>query len=95
MRQQSNHLAHEIQTLFFQQPLFTPLLIKFILQNDQTFKLPVCAAHLVTNFYKIFLGRFNFFFSLLALEGVIIEPQTEPRSRISLLVNQFSLLTSG
>jgi hypothetical protein len=68
----------------------------YLLQNDQTFKLPACAAHLVTNFYKIFLGRFNFFFSLLVLEGVIIEPQTEPRSRISLLlVNQFSLLTSG
>jgi hypothetical protein len=31
MRQQNNHLAHEIQTLFFLQPLFKPLLIKFIL----------------------------------------------------------------
>jgi hypothetical protein len=36
------------------------------------------------------------FFSLLALEGVIIESRTEPRSRISLLlVNNFLLLTSG
>jgi hypothetical protein len=32
MCQQNNHLAHEIiQTLFFLQPLFKPLLIKFIL----------------------------------------------------------------
>jgi hypothetical protein len=31
MRQQNNHFAHEIQTLFFLQPLFKPLLIKFIL----------------------------------------------------------------
>jgi hypothetical protein len=31
IRQQNNHLAHEIQTLFFLQPLFKPLLIKCIL----------------------------------------------------------------
>jgi hypothetical protein len=38
----------------------------------------------------------NLIFSLLVLEGVIIESRTEPRSRISLLlVNKFLLLTSG
>jgi hypothetical protein len=38
----------------------------------------------------------NFIFSLLVLEGVIIDSRTEPRSRISLLlVNNFSLLTNG
>jgi hypothetical protein len=37
----------------------------------------------------------NVFFSLLVLEGVIIDSRTEPRNRISLLlVNHFSLLTS-
>jgi hypothetical protein len=35
MRQQNNHLAHEIQTLFFLQPLFKPLLIKFILTTKR------------------------------------------------------------
>jgi hypothetical protein len=37
------------------------------------------------------------FFSLLVLEGVIIDSRTEPRSKIIslLLVNNFSLLTSG
>jgi hypothetical protein len=72
MRQQNNHLAHEIQTLFFLQPLFKPLLIKFILQNDQTFKLPACAGHLVTNFCKIFLGCFNFFFHCFYRENSIL-----------------------
>jgi hypothetical protein len=66
----SGHLAHEIQTLFFLQPLFKPLLIKFILQNDQTFKLPACAGHLVTNFCKIFLGCFNFFFTVFTVKIV-------------------------
>jgi hypothetical protein len=37
---------------------------------------------------------FYILFSLLVLEGVIIDSRTEPRSRISLLlVNNFSLLT--
>jgi hypothetical protein len=36
MRQQNNHLAHEIQTLFFLQPLFKPLLIKFILTTKRS-----------------------------------------------------------
>jgi hypothetical protein len=36
MRQQNNHLLHEIQTLFFLQPLFKPLLIKFILTTKRS-----------------------------------------------------------
>jgi hypothetical protein len=36
MRQRDNHLAHEIQTLFFLQPLFKPLLIKFILTTKRS-----------------------------------------------------------
>jgi uncharacterized membrane protein len=38
----------------------------------------------------------NFIFSLLVLKGVIIDSRTESTSRVSLLlVNNFSLLTSG
>jgi hypothetical protein len=33
---QNNHLAHEIETLFFLQPLFKPLLIKFILTTERS-----------------------------------------------------------
>jgi hypothetical protein len=36
MRQQNNHLAHEIQTLFFLQPLFKLLLIKLTLTTKQS-----------------------------------------------------------
>jgi hypothetical protein len=47
--------------------------------------------------YKGILHRGLYtFFSLLVLEGVIIDSRTESRSRISLLlVNKFSLLTTG
>jgi hypothetical protein len=60
---------------------------------------------IVNSFIVISYSRINYriskllkknFFSLLVLEGVIIESRTEPRSRISLLlVNNFLLLTSG
>jgi hypothetical protein len=44
----------------------------------------------------IIIGNNNNVFSLLVLEGIIIESRTEPRIRIFLLlVNKFSLLTSG
>jgi hypothetical protein len=36
MRQQNNHLAHEIQTLFFLQPLFKLLLIKLALTTKRS-----------------------------------------------------------
>jgi hypothetical protein len=36
MRRQNNRLPHEIQTLFFLQPLFKPLLIKFILTTKRS-----------------------------------------------------------
>jgi hypothetical protein len=36
MRQQNNHLAHEIQTLFFLQPLFKLLLIKLTLTTKRS-----------------------------------------------------------
>jgi hypothetical protein len=36
MRQQNNYLAHEIQTLFFLQPLFKTLLIKSILTTKRS-----------------------------------------------------------
>jgi hypothetical protein len=46
------------------------------------------AAHKTPFFLLI-----TYYFSLLVLEGVIIDSRTEPRSRISLLlVNNFSLL---
>jgi hypothetical protein len=36
MRQQNNYLAHEIQTLFFLQPLFKLLLIKLTLTRKRS-----------------------------------------------------------
>jgi hypothetical protein len=36
MRQQNNHLAHEIQTPFFLQPLFKLLLIKLTLTTKRS-----------------------------------------------------------
>jgi hypothetical protein len=56
------------------------------------------AANLPAAVHKTpFLLLITYYFSLLiVLEGVIIDSRTEPRSRISLLlVNNFSLLTSG
>jgi hypothetical protein len=78
MRQQNNHFAHEIQTLFFLQQLFKLLLIKLtLLQNDQTFKLPACAGYLVMNFCKIFLVCFNIFFHRKNSENSILYAKVE------------------
>jgi hypothetical protein len=58
----------------------------------------LCQNVIVTNDLSLLLTLVekNLIFSLLVLEGVIIESRTEPRSRISLLlVNKFLLLTSG
>jgi hypothetical protein len=58
----------------------------------------LCENVIVTNDLSLLLTLVekNLIFSLLVLEGVIIESRTEPRSRISLLlVNKFLLLTNG
>jgi uncharacterized membrane protein len=48
------------------------------------------AEYLKSNSARILNNVFRIIFSLLVLEGVIIDSRTEPRSRISLLlVNHF------
>jgi hypothetical protein len=55
MRQQNNHLAHEIQTLFFLQPLFKLLLIKLTLTTKRS-DIQVARLRWLRIFVKFSLG---------------------------------------
>jgi hypothetical protein len=82
---------------------YSTLSVVFIYNCFRNFSLRKISIVFCLTTLKKFFGQFfakninkSIFFSLLVLEGVIIDSRTEPRRRISLLlVNTFSLLTSG